>query len=317
MIEIEINNKKYEIKDIKDIYKYDYKNIISIKIIKYYNFFELPKELEKIEKIYIEDCINDIKIPKEYKNLKEIYLENIKYNEIYELPKLKKIEKIIIKCCKGLIIPEYENLEYLLIDKYIINENNIYEYNREYNNLRYCIIKDIINIKEINFNSPKMKLLVNEDNNLKINIKKSDKYYKEINNENKKKIISDIIDENINFKNTFEERFNKIIEKNKKKGIFNEEYFNKVIFKEFFKKYPMYLKYKDIENIKKIILDSITKKIYNRKFNDMIIDFKEQNYTYNFFIEDYTGFLYNYNFNYILKKKKEFLNFINNLKLYC
>ena len=49
MIEIEINNNKYNIKDIKDIFKYDYKNIISLKIVKNYNNFKLPNELEKLK----------------------------------------------------------------------------------------------------------------------------------------------------------------------------------------------------------------------------------------------------------------------------
>jgi len=57
------------------------------------------KELDKLESLYIEDCINNIKIPK-YKNLKYLYLENIKYNEIYKLPLLKNLKKIIINVVK-------------------------------------------------------------------------------------------------------------------------------------------------------------------------------------------------------------------------
>jgi len=309
MIEIIINNNKYNIERIMDIYKYDYKNIISLKIVKYDNNFELPKELDKLKNLYIEDCINDIKIP-EYKKLRELYLKNIKLNEIYKLPNFNNIYKIIIKNCENIIIPEYEELEYLYIEKYNIN-NNEYIINRKYNNLICCILKEIKNIKEINLDCSKIKILINYDNNLKVNIKKNNTYYKEINDKNIKEIISEIINENIRFINDFEKRFNKIIKKNKEKGIFNREYFYNNIFKEFFKKYPIYLKYKEIEYIKKIIYNCISKKIYNHKFNDMIIDFKEYNYTYIFFIENYSGILYNYNFNYIIKKKKEFLNFIN------
>ena len=193
----------------------------------------------------------------------------------------------------------------------MIDENNIYEYNREYKNLRYCIIKDIINIKKINFESPKMKLLVNNDNNLKVNIKKCDNYYKEINNDNIKKIIRELYDENLQFINEFEDRFNKIIEKYKEKGIFNKEYFDKVIFKEFFKKYQIYLKYEYINIFKELIYENIDEDIQNHKFNEKILGFKEYYIAYEYFLINYIINLSCYNFNYINNIKNNIINFIN------
>ena len=309
MIELKINDDKYIIKDIKDIYKYDYKNIITLKIVKYYNKFELPKELDKLEELYIEDCINDIKIP-EYKKLRKLYLENIKYNEIYELPKFKNLIILIIKCCKRLIIPDYENLEYLYIDKYIIDDNNIYEYNRKYNDLFYCILKEIKNIKEINFDSPKMRLLVNYNNDLKVNIKKSDNYYTEINNKNINKIINKVFDENIDFIIMFKKRFNEILEQHMNDGKFTKEYFEEVIFKEFFNKYNDYNE-EDIYMFKTIIYENIDEYIINHNFNETVLGFKTSYIACESFVNNYGLALSCCNFNYINEIKKDILNFIN------
>jgi len=307
---IEIDKKRYKIEEIKDIKEIEnYKDIETIKIISCYKKIELPKELDKLKKLYIEDYKDEIKIPK-YKNLKELYLEDIKNDKIYELPKFNNLEKLIIKCCKGIIIPEYKKLRYLYIEKYIIDDNNKYKINRKYKNLICCKLKDIKKIKEINLESSKIKLFINENKKLKVNIKNKENYYKEINNKNIKKIINELFDENMEFINKFEERFNKIIEKHRDYGEFKEEYLN-IIFKELFKEYPEYLKYENIDIFKRIIYENIDENIKNQKFNENILGFKEYYIAYKSFINNYTITLSCYNFNNINEIKKDILDFIN------
>jgi len=273
MIEITINGQTQKINSLYDIYKYEYIKITAIKIIDY-DFVELPKDMINIEKIYIKNC-NRIKftLPTEYKEVKELYIENSKYKYFDILPDYKKLYKLIIKCCYNFYIPDYQNLEYLIIDKYFLNLKEKQVFKKYFPNLKYCRIKDILNMSEITIYSNNLKFISNDtDINIPVNFydKNNSLICYGLNNDTILILLDDLINTYMINGDNFKRDLCKLMEFNLNVGIFTKGYFNDLMDK-FFKLYPNYLKLEYIGNYKFFVsehFDNVLLK--NKSFIDEI-----------------------------------------------
>ena len=309
MIKIKINNKSIVLNSLYDIFKYDYLNITLLEIT-HYEFTELPKNLTNLEKLIIKDCNRvNFTIPNTYIKLKELYLENIYYRYLYVLPKFESLKKLTIKFCNGFIIPNYDNLEYLIIDKYIIYLNQDYYFIKTFPNLKFCKIKDFI-CSYIYIDCPKIKCLeYTGDYDIPFQLRKYNNlnYYSFIDINFINNYLCDIKLNSSLFIKNFVKYFNEFIYYNINYGKFNIDYMN-----YFFNTFIDYNKYPkdDLTNeIKTVIFNCINDLIINRRFNEFINYNNQQIYAYAYFINAYSNILLNYENIYIKKKRDEIYNF--------
>lgn len=305
MITILINNIKYLLDNIYDIYKYDYKNISLLMLVDY-EFTELPTDLENLKILCIKNCETPFVLPKEYYNLQVLFLENINYKYLETLPKYSKLNTLIIKCCIGFKIPNYHTLEYLMIDEYITNYKESDIFIKNFPKLRFCRISNLHNFSKIYIDCPNIKIFLNEGNNnqqiLMNNYNK--KYYNNVSPTNIQDILYEVYNEKINMCNDFKIKFDEFIKCNLNNGFFSKDYFKELL-TSFFKFYPKLLYYDYIINYQTIIYSIITDdKLFNKRFNDIIYIDNKQYYLTAYFIKHYTEQIYNF----IHRKNREFKN---------